>query len=369
MKRQIWVAVTNDLVTDQRVNKVCLSLEKAGYVPHLIGVEHYHSTDVKRSYATYRMKMIFSKTALFYAEYNVRLFLKLLFTKFDLVVSNDTDTVLACFLAAKLRRKPIVFDAHELYPEVPELAHRPMVKKTWELIERLTLKQIKRGYTVCQPIADIYQRKYNIEMKVVRNAPMSNVAKPVDNYLSFTGKKMILYQGAVNIGRGIEWMIDAMPLLDDIVFCIAGDGDICQELKNRVNQQGLHDRVFFLGKIPFEELSSYTQLAQLGISLLENRGLNYYYSLPNRIFDFVHADVPVLATDFPEIRSVVEGYGIGRVIDNHTPEYIATTIREMLNEWESKSNKQEIFDKAKRELCWENEEKTLLSVYQQLLGE
>ncbi|MDD2799098.1 MAG: glycosyltransferase [Bacteroidales bacterium] len=366
MKR-VWVAVTNDLHTDQRVNKVCLSLQNAGFEPILIGVLRSNSSKLERGYATRRMRIVFQKTFLFYAEYNIRLFFKLLFSKFDIVIANDTDTLLATFCASKLRGKTIVFDAHELFTEVPELVGRPFVKRIWQCIEDAILPHIKYAYTVCQPIAEIYKKKNGINMQVVRNAPFrsDDTVNQVPR-LTFSGKKMILYQGAINIGRGIEWIIDAMPFIDNAVFCIAGDGDIVPEIKHKIVEMKLQEKVILLGKIPLEELQEYTYSANLGVCLLENRGLNYYYSLPNRVFDFAQAGIPILATDFPEIRNVVAKYQIGELINEYEPKYLAQIIEKMLDSWHIDSQKQTIFAKAKQDLCWEKEELVLLSLFSQI---
>ena len=366
-EKRVIIVVTNDLQTDQRVHKVALSLQKTGFEPCLLGVLRPKSLPIQREYRVRRLFLFFQSSFLFYAEYNIRLFFLLLFSRFDIVLSNDIDTLPASFFAAKIRRKAIVFDAHELFPEVPELVGRPFVKKVWESIESLILPHIQYAYTVCQPIADIYRNKFKINMRVVRNAPMKSsmpvlTKKPYD----FDGKKMILYQGAVNVGRGIEWVIDAMPYLDNVVYCIAGTGDIYDEIKFKIDTMGLNDRVILLGRIPFEELYKYTFSADLGLCLLENRGLNYYYSLPNRVFDFALANVPILATDFPEIRNVVEKYKLGVLVSNYSPQFLAQEIVKILDNSTAFTGKDNIFAFVKDELCWENEERTLQDVFSTL---
>ncbi|MDR0799772.1 MAG: glycosyltransferase, partial [Dysgonamonadaceae bacterium] len=210
-------------------------------------------------------------------------------------------------------------------------------------------------------IADDYRKRYGIDMQVVRNIPFAaqkskKRADPVilENY----GKKVLLYQGAVNLGRGIEWVIDAMPYLDDFVFYIVGDGDRLEALRAQVEHLQLGDRVFFTGRVPFEDLAAYTAQADIGINLLENRGLNYYYSLPNRIFDFIRAGIPVLSCDFPEIRNIVAHYGTGALVDRFEPEYLAGKIRELA----SNPIDYKAFEIANAELTWENEAETLLKV-------
>lgn len=358
---RITVSVTNDIVADQRVHKVCTTLLQNGYEVKLIGRKLFNSKPVKRSYCTKRMKLWFHRSLFFYAEFNIRLFFYLLFDKTDIFLSNDTDTLPANYLASVIRRKPLVFDAHELFPEAPEIVDRKWVKKVWTAIEDLIFPRLKNAYTVCDSIAAFYNEKYRINMQVVRNIPVKTTPAcfPAQKALiDKQGKKMILYQGAVNVGRGIEWMIDAMPLLADFIFYVIGNGDKWEELKETVEKMRLTDRVIFTGQIPFEDLPAYTSQADIGINFLENKGLSYYYSLPNRIFDFIRARVPVLACDFPEIRKIIHGYNVGTLIDDFSPQSIASAIKQMSARGKNKF----AFAIANEELCWENESKVLLRI-------
>ncbi|MDR1372678.1 MAG: glycosyltransferase [Dysgonamonadaceae bacterium] len=359
---KITVAVTNDLVTDQRVHKVCSTLMHNGHKVMLIGRKFRNSPVVERLYKTHRMRLIFNHSALFYAEYNFRLFIHLLFTKTDLIISNDTDTLTACFFASIICRKPLVFDAHEMFPEVPEVTSRQFVKTVWTKIEDWIFPKIRYSYTVCQSIADIYNQRYGMNMQVVRNIPTAKVESVITSKpIASDGRKVIMYQGAVNVGRGIEWVIDTMPYLDGFVFYVIGDGDVINEMKERVNCLKLNDRVVFTGRVPFEMLAAYTVCADIGINLLENHGLNYYFSLPNRIFDFMRQQVPVLASDFPEIRRILAHYGTGVLINNYEPEFIAETILKMVEQPVNEAG----FAVANTELTWENESKTILQTVRQ----
>jgi len=362
---KVTVSVTNDLVTDQRVHKVCITLMKIGYDVKLIGRKLPKSKPIKRPYQTKRMNLLFYRTLFFYAEFNIRLFFYLLFDKADIYLSNDTDTLLANYFASRIRKKPLVFDAHEIFPEAPEITDREIVKKVWTTIEDYLFPRLKSAYTVCDSIAEYYNKKYDTNMQVVRNIPprkvkslrstrLVSMGPPIDT----KGKKLILYQGAVNRGRGIEWMINAMPFLDDFVFYIIGDGDKLKELKEKVKALHLSDKVFFTGPIPFEKLPSYTAQADIGINLLENWGLSYYYSLPNRIFDYIREEVPVLASDFPEIRKIITQYNIGMLTNNFDPQNIVSIIKQMAQKEKNRS----AFAVANEELCWENESLVLVEV-------
>ncbi|GHV10634.1 hypothetical protein FACS1894162_5220 [Bacteroidia bacterium] len=359
---KITVSVTNDLVTDQRVHKVCTTLMQSGHEVTLVGRKLKNSFSLSRlgdregrPYGTVRMRLLFRKSFLFYAEYNFRLFLYLLQCNTDIYWSNDTDTLPANYLASKIRRKKLVFDAHEMFPEVPEVTNRKFVKGVWTKIEDRLFPHLQNSLTVCQSIADVYNQKYGINMQVVRNIPFAETQPVTQSPIVAKDRKVLLYQGAVNVGRGIEWIIDAMPYLPEFVFYVVGDGDILGELKVKVNQLQLGEQVIFTGRVPFELLPAYTAAADIGINLLENRGLNYYYSLPNRIFDYIRAHVPVLSVDFPEIRRIVSYYNTGTLVDHFEPEFLAQTIRQMAEQ----EKNEPFFERANAELTWEKEAENL----------
>jgi glycosyltransferase involved in cell wall biosynthesis len=236
------------------------------------------------------------------------------------------------------------------------------VQKVWTKIEDRIFPQLKYTYTVCQTIADTYNKRYGINMQVVRNIPFAAEETSATGrvWMDTKGKKVLLYQGAVNVGRGIEWIINTMPYLKDFVCYIVGGGDLLEKMKALVKTLRLEDRVFFTGRLPFEALSAYTQCADIGINLLDNRGLNYYYSLPNRIFDYIRNSVPVLTSDFPEIRKIVAHYDIGTLVDHYEPEYLAEIIRQMSKQEKNTAG----FARANAELTWENEAQTLLKIIQ-----
>jgi len=361
-KTRIIISVTSDLCTDQRVQKVSLSLYEAGYDVLLVGRKQKQSPSFYSAYPFKRLRLIFEKSFLFYAEFNIRLFFFLLFKRVDIVLSNDTDTLIPNFLIAKIRRKKLVFDAHELFPEVPEVTDRKLVKAVWTSVENIIFPHLKNCYTVCQSIADYYNKRYGINMQVIPNFSYSEKEKPTPQ-LDFKGKKIILYQGAVNVGRGIEWVIDAMPLIENAVLVIIGKGDIYSQLKLKVREMNLNNKVIFVGKVNPTELPAYTCSANIGLCLLEPKGLSYYYSLPNRIFDFMAAGVPILATDFPEIANVVQTHCTGKVISHYEPAYLAETIQNMLSEWDEKEK--ERLKNLSKNFCWEKEEKKLISIFQQ----
>jgi len=320
-----------------------------------------------RNYQTKRLNLIFNKGPLFYACFNLRLFCLLLFSTFDLLLSNDLDTLPANFLVSKLKNKPLVYDSHEFFTEVPELVHRPLVKKFWEWLERKMVPKLKHAYTVCDSIAQIYTEKYGVPFRVVRNVPVEKSSVQKGKINSGKSEKIILYQGAVNIGRGLKQAIMAMKFVSNAQLVIAGDGDIRQELEQLTESRELKNKVQFLGRLSIEDLEKLTPQAHLGLSIEEDLGLNYRYALPNKLFDYIQAKVPVLVTNLPEMAAIVEKYAIGNVTLSLEPKHLAKVFLEMLTDENSRKTWEINLKKAAAELTWENEKKVLTEIFQPFL--
>jgi glycosyltransferase involved in cell wall biosynthesis len=338
MKRVI-VSVINDLSTDQRVHKTCNTIHALGYEVLLVGRKQRKSLPLRsRRYKTKRMFLFFEKGALFYMEYQIRLFFYLLFHSSDILVSNDLDTLLPNYLVSRLKKNTLVYDTHELFCEVPELQNRPFKKSVWKAIERRIFPKLTTVFTVNDSIASIYKDEYKVDIKVVRNVPVLNhQTSPVKRTKKDLGipehKKIILLQGAgINVNRGAEEAVQAMQYLDDAILLIIGGGDVIDLLKRLTRELSLDSKVMFIGKVPFQELSAYTQHADLGLTLDKSTNLNYKFSLPNKLFDYIHAGVPVLSSNLPEIKKIIDTYNIGACIEGHDPQEIAKKISTMLHE-------------------------------------
>ena len=331
-KRAI-VSVTNDLATDNRVHRTCMVLRELGYEVLLVGRQLPNSPPLERPYATKRMRLLFNKGPLFYAEYNVRLFLLLLFSRAQLLVANDLDTLLANFLVARLRGIELVYDTQEFYTEVPELVGRPRVRAVWLAIERWIFPKLKRIITVNASIAQAYKERYGKEVAVVLNIPV-----PVDLGPAVTraalglpeDRFILILQGAgINVERGGEEAVLAMKELPDCLLLIIGSGDAWPVLQRLVKENGLEDRVRLIGRLPYVEMMRYTRNADLGLTLDKDTNLNYRFSLPNKLFDYLQAGIPVLATDLPEVAAIVRAHDCGVVIPEPTPGAIAQAVREL----------------------------------------
>lgn len=356
MAKKIILTVTNDLVTDHRVHRVAETLRIEGYDVVLVGRKFKYSKKVIRPYTTKRFGLWFVKGPLFYASYNIRLFLYLLFHRFDGIIANDLDTLLASSLASRFKRKPCVYDSHEYFTEVPELQGRHFQQNIWLQIEKRLLPKVAAAYTVSTSIANEYQQKYGVPFQVIRNLPLKKT-------ITATSKSQaIMYQGALNLGRGIELMIDSMEFLPDVELWIAGSGDIEEELKNRVQKKHLQGQVKFLGQVPLNGLHDITVHARLGLSLEENMGKNYYFALPNKLFDYIQARIPVLVSDLPEMKQIVQDYQVGGVLQERNPKSLANQIQGILFNETKQTEWNLHLEDAAQVLCWENEKEKLIQI-------
>lgn len=357
------MAVTNDLVSDNRIHKMALTLLELGYLPVLAGRKKPQSPPIgTRPYKTLRFRLPFHKGPLFYTSYNIWLLIFLLFQKKALIWSNDLDTLPACLLAARIKGQPLVYDSHELFTEVPELVHRKKVQGYWQRLEARMLPRLSNAITVCQSIADYYEEKYGIKFRVIRNVPFRDLPQAPGTAQTAQKQPIILYQGAVNLGRGIEEAILAMHQLDQALLMIIGEGDHYELCQSLIQREKLSDRVVMTGRVPLEQLPNLTRQATIGLSLEQDLGLNYRYALPNKLFDYIRAEVPVLTSDLPEIRKIVENYQVGITLPHPSPDTIAATIRLMLNSPGRMAQWKDNCRIAAADLCWENEKSGIIEL-------
>ncbi len=347
------------------MQRICQSLADAGYRVVLIGRELPTSKPLQlRNYSQKRLRCFFHTGKLFYAEYNIRLFFALLFIKTTVLTAVDLDTILPNFYVSLLRRKPLVYDAHEYFSELPEVVTRPAVKRVWEWVAQHTIPHTAAAYTVGNALAQIFTQRYGVPFETVRNIAIGNSSKLETETVRHSAKKILLYQGVLNVGRGLREMILAMHYLENVEFCLAGEGDLSKELRQLVIDEKLGDKVTFLGYVLPADLKKLTQQAFLGINLLENLGLNYYYSLANKFFDYLHAQVPSVNSAFPEYLYLLSIYKTGLAVTDLQPKTIANSIRYLVDNPEEYSVLQAECRRASPDLNWENEAKILVKIYE-----
>lgn len=357
--KKIVFTVTNDLNFDQRMQRICTTLSEAGYLITLVGFVKSNSIALQpRIFAQVRLNVWFKTGKLFFMEYNIRLFFWLLIRKFNMYCAIDLDTILPVFLNSVLKQKPCIYDAHEYYEELPEVVDRPIIQKFWKLVARCTLPFIKFNYTVSNSIAHALSVKYHQPYIAIRNVPFLNNASAIAG----EKKKIILYQGAINKGRGLEELIDAMEYVDAHLL-IVGEGDLTAEIKLKAKSKFYSNKIEFAGLLTPEQLKKITSDAMIGINLIAPLGLSYYYSLSNKFFDYIHAGIPQVSMNYPEYAGINNHYCVAVLIDNLQKSAIAGALNQLLTDESLYSRMVHNTSIAKMEFNWNREKEKLIEFY------
>jgi len=366
-KKRIVCTVTNDLNQDQRMHRICATFYEAGYEVYLIGRKKTNSSPLLNfTFFQKRLFCFFQKGFLFYAEYNIRLAFYLLKLNYDICYSVDLDTILPGMIVSKTKNKKVIFDAHEYFAETPELQGRPLVKKIWNWIGNQTIPKVDLAITVNNSLEKLFSQFYSIPFHAIMNVPkVENV--DIRAQINKPKPKILLYQGVLNQGRGLEVMIEAMAMIPNAILQIAGEGDLSLSLRKLASQSPAKERIHFLGWLSPDVLKIKTSEAYLGINLLEASSQNYYYSLANKFFDYIHAEIPAVHMAFPEYLHYLNIYSVGIAIESLDPKCIAKEINTIIDTeelWFEMHNQCKI---AKKTLNWEIEEQKLLELTDSLI--
>lgn len=353
--------MTNELAYDQRMQRICTSLAQNGYAVTLVGFRFGQPPPLPDlPFRQRRLRCWFRRGKLLYAEYNLRLFLFLLFHRMDAVCAIDLDTIVPCYYVSRLKGIKRVYDAHELFTGLKEVVSRPGIQKAWEKVERRFVPRFKKGYTVSDSIAEVFRQRYGVDYATISNMP---VLRPLDPAMAT--EPFILYQGFVNEARGFEYLVPAMKMVKaPVVVC--GDGNFMPRLKELIRQNGVEDKFIFKGMMTPEQLWPVTQRARVGIALAENEGLNQYLALPNKFFDYLHAGLPQVTMNYPEYRAFNSRFEVALLLDDLEPGHIASALNKLLDDDVLYQSLHEQCLKAREEMNWAKEEQKLLHFYRDL---
>jgi glycosyltransferase involved in cell wall biosynthesis len=380
----ISIAFLDDPLYKQSCIRVAESLSRAGYIVTLIGRRldprlpnseqrirppREGSGIAERStgrdavpFKRVRFRCLFRRGKGFYLEMNLRVFVYLLFHRVDLICAVNLDTILPCWAVSVLKHIPRVYDARELFTELVEVVSRPRIQKAWLWVERTMVPRFPKGYAVSQGIADELGRRYGVRYPVVRNLTILKDQIPGRRPLDVP---YLLYQGAVNYGRGLDALVPAMRHMD-LPLVICGTGNYMTRCLELVKKNGLEEKIIFTGQLPPRDLIRYTYHAYAGVNLVERAGLNQYYSLPNKLFDYIHAGIPQVTMDYPEYRKVQEAFEIGILIPDVEEGLIVAALRRLTLEPALYERLRANCRVARLLFNWQEEEKNLISIYQSL---
>jgi glycosyltransferase involved in cell wall biosynthesis len=371
-RKRIAFSVTNCICHDQRVLKIAETVGRLDCDITIIG--RIRGDCCKGNgvpFKTKRFKMLFQKGILFYKFFNIRLFFYLLFHKFEILVSNDLDTLFPNFLISKLKGLPLVYDSHEYFTGVPEIQNRPFVKWVWKTIEKEIFPHLKYVMTVSDSIAAQYEKEYGIKPLTVRNC-----SRKSGNIIPFSRKELginedhllLILQGTgINLDRGGEELIEAIAKTEYATLLIVGSGDLIPALREKVLKLNISENVKFIPKAPWEVMMKYTKAADAGISLDKDTNINYRFSLPNKLFDYISAGIPAIVSDLPEVSKIVKQYNCGIIIPKVSPEGIINAIRELRENPGIFSDLKRNSALASESVNWENESDKIKALYELVL--
>lgn len=286
--------------------------------------------------------------------------------------ASDLYNLPAMYGAAQLHSGKLVYDARELYPFVASTADRPLVRLFWRMMEGYYIRRADAVFTVSESIADRHVKMYGIPRStVLYNAPPFHAVPPSTALRNLTGipKEMVvlLHQGQIQKDRGCMLLADAMRDVDNAVLVFLGSGPLKPDVQQFVKQTGLGDRIRFLEPVPPDDLLPVTASADVGITLLEDTCLNHRFALPNKLFEYLMAGVPVLSSDLPEIRNVVAGFDVGTVVDPADRSALVKTLQRMVDDTEARRRWSANAPRVFETFNWESASQRFTQIYQDLL--
>ena len=386
-KGKVCMVVNNKIKFDSRVLREASSLSKVGFEVVVYCLKGQEPTDFK----IFKVKELdiknFSPVRIngfkFFSQFSPAL-REITKEKAQIYHAHDLDTLIITWLAANKNHAELVYDAHEYWPGKTfifyNIIHRSLhfIKKLeYYMTEKFLIKRADLVITVNDSIADLLSKYYKIPRPlVIYNYPMvKSKIKLRNDYLrkrlNLSDKdKIALYLGGINKYRGLENLIKCIHFLPtNIKIVIVGYGYLKQRLINMINELSLKKRIYILDAVKPKEIMDLASSADLGVSPIQNASVSYYYSSPNKVFEYLASALPIAVSNFPEMEKIVEENKVGLTFDPEDPKDIARTVKEILSdETRYKQMRENAFKVAREKYNWELEEKKLINLYRGLLN-
>lgn len=296
---------------------------------------------------------------------NVRFFLEAYSQNAGIYHAHDLNTLIPVYLASRLRGAKLVYDAHEVSTDRAGWKN----KRYWEFVEGFLIRRAEKVITTNLTRAEYFKKVYHIDLPfIIRNVPPFEQITHSDKlrhvcHIS-SDEPIILYQGGMQRDRGIENMIKVIPLVKTGKFVFLGNGKLKGELISLVEEMGLQERVYFLEAVPNDELLEYTSSATIGLQLLINTCFNHYSACSNKLNEYMMAGIPVVASDLPEIRRVVDEFQTGILVDPENLKEIANAINLLLDDKDFYQQCKNNTILAAKKNNWESERLELIRIYE-----
>ncbi len=364
-RRRVAVWVSNDLNFDQRVAKTCQTLQEAGWEPHLVGRNMSGSEPYSGPFSAERLTLRSHSGVRFYAEIQGAFWqwIRSNGRAFDAIWCNDLDTLAPAVAWGKL---PVMYDSHEYFTEAAGLTGHPFKKALWGILERWAFAKLPCMITVNESIAEAYRSTYGMDVRVVRNMPRRQPRPMVEGRQAFLEHSVpvdlpiALMQGAyMDRDRGTAEAVAALPDMKGVRLVLVGAGVEWEEARNAMDHPRFEGRLHCIPKLPFERLRVLTASADVGLSLDKSGHGNYEMSLPNKLFDFMHAGLPMVVTARKEVAAIVRSQGLGEVVEDASPSALIEAVKSVLAT--DKSSWSEALRKASDQFHWGVDEPQILA--------
>ena len=382
MSQKVVHIVLNPFTQDSRVIRECKSLSKIGYDITVIAywLEGLNVEERENGYKIIRIPIVtksWSKNPIIqiikYLEFLIRSLFIIKKIKPDICHGHDPDGLLIGYFAKYFLKSKLIYDSHELWSDSIHLkGEKKILYKIGRKIEKIIIKRAEVVIAVNQSIAEIISKENNVKSTVViRNIP--NKIQFVTQYtregLGFPDRDFnIIYIGNIKRGRGIEIMIKSMERVHKNIGLVlmGNDSAFKRDMEELSKTKKLESRIRFIESVPPNQILSVCKLADVGIAPIQNLCKSYYLSLPNKIFEYIHAELPVLVSDFPEMKRIIDNYSVGEVFNVEEPSSIVGVINNYFDNPEKIISYKQNCLKASKVLNWDNEEKQLFNLYNQL---
>ena len=299
---------------------------------------------------------------LFYLEFNFRLFIELIKVKADIIWAADFYSLPVCFFAAKWMNARIYYDSREVYTGIYGISSRPLLKRLVFSLEKLLIQRTDQVFVTGKMDMEVISTLYGIHnVHLLRNLPRFR-ARIFPKHFDFAvqpGSTILCYQGTLIHGRGISNCLEIVKRLPGSGLVLMGWGEHIDEYKNMADSMKISDRVWFAGKIPQDQLIRYTAGTHIGLALIDDVSLNNRLALPNKLFEYLMAGIPVLVSDLPQMTEIVQKYQVGAVIQRNDPETAVKVIRRWQKDPRLYQRLKRNCLKASKTLNWEVEFKTI----------
>lgn len=387
ISRSIGMHLLGTTRTDVRVLREAAALADAGYAVHVVDTDPDTARPREEIFQGIALRHVLpprwlrTRRGKIWTLFKILSMLPvrtraLLDLKVDAYHAHDAETLLACSIAGRLRRKPVVLDAHELPYFEPHLLQRPLQRRFHIMLLKRMLPRVAATITVSPPlVAEMHRRYGGPPAVVVRNVPPYQPAITSDRlrqHLGLDAKiRIALYQGGLQQDRALDVLVRAAgTLAPDIVLVLMGDGPTKPDLEALIQREGLSERVRLLPAMPYRELLTWTASADLGLILYPpSTSPNIRYCLPNKLFEYIMAGLPVLASPLDAVHEILSRYGIGDIVQSLEPEAIGRAINRMaLDPAHLASMRQNALRASAADLNWEREQAELIGLYARVLG-